>query len=255
MEENKKGSYFSVMVVGENHEELINRYVKNKVGEPYIVYKKEDAKKLLENEKNILDNLLKLNTISGDKLVYIESRYSMISEMTEDEYFDYLTQEYDKDSDGNAISSENPNGKFDYAKIGRRFSTPLKLFDETEVFQAKMGDVDWSTMHLYNTYTYEVVWEMFKEGREPKTEEEQTLYENMKLMGNYFDTFQSKEDYVTYNTAFFHYAYLDEKQGWIDMDDSKDAHEWVKNYYERFVVPLNNDDLITIYECMLLVDR
>lgn len=245
-------NYFSVMVVGDNPDELLKPYSKDLIVDDYIVYKADEAKKLQENEITVLSKLLELKTLSEKQESYIQDKLDLIKEFNPTEYFNFLTDGMKLDEDGNAISNINPNGKFDFAKKGRRFSLPLKLYDGSETWQAHSREIDFEGMHLTNYRTYEVVWEMFKEGREPKTEEEKTLYDNMKTMNNYFDSFKSKEDYVVYNTAFFHYAYLDGKQGWIDMDDVKDSHKWVAEFYDRFVMPLNPDDLVTIYECRLV---
>ena len=243
-------NYFSVMVVGENPEELLKPYSKSLIVDDYIVYKLEDAKKLQDNEIIVLEGLLKLNTLSPTEENYIKEKLDLIKSSTSEEYFnDILTDGMKKDENGNALSNVNPNGKFTYAKKGRRFSLPLKLYDKSENWQARCKEVDFESMHLMNYRTYETVWEMFKEGREPKTEQEITLYDNMKTLDNYFDSFKSKDEYVIYNTAFFHYAYLDEKQGWHDMDEEKTSFDWIANFYEKFVENLNPDDLITIYEC------
>ena len=63
--------------------------------------------------------------------------------------------------------------------------------------------------------------------------------------------FSSKEDYVSYNTSLFYYAYLD-KDGWKDMDDAKSPNDWIVNFYDRFIEPMNPKELITLYECRIL---
>lgn len=242
-------NYFSVMVVGEEPDKLIKQFSKEITVDDYIVYKKNESKRLQENEINVLTKLKNLGTLSELQDVHISARLEKIQNMNEDEYFFYLTENMKKDSEGNAVSNVNPNGKYNFCTKARRFAIPFKLFDDTETFQARYEDINWNKMHMYNSITYETVWEIFKEGREPKTEEEITLYNNMLTLNNYFDKFNSKDEYVIYNTAFFHYAYVDEKNGWIDMDDENDSVKWITEFYDRFVAPLNNTDLITIYEC------
>ena len=246
-------NYFSVMVVGDNPDELLKPYSKDLIVDDYIAYHFKDAKKLRDNEITVFEGLLKLDALLSMQKQYIQERLDLVKESTPEEYFnDILCLGFKKDKDGNAITNVNPNGKFDYAKKGRRFSMPLKLYDKSEVWQARCKDVDFEAMHLTNYKTYEIVWEMFKEGKTPETEQEKTLYDNMKTLDNYFDSFKSKEDYVIYNTAFFHYAYLDEKQGWHDINEEKNSLDWISKFYERFVEPLNPNDLITIYECRIV---
>lgn len=244
-------NYFSVMVVGENPEELLKPYSKSLKVDEYIVYKKEDAKKIQDNEISVLKQLVSLNTLPRNQKTAIFKRLSAIELLDEDEYFDFITKNMKHNENGDAVSNENPNGKYDYIKLGRRFSMPLKTYDGQEVYQGYARDIAFEQMHLSNQETYEVIWEMFKEGKKPSNEIEKTLYDNMSTLNNYFDSFATKEDYVSYNTSFFHYAYLD-NNGWIDMDDSKDPKEWVREFYQRFVSPLDPNDFISIYECRIL---
>jgi hypothetical protein len=58
--------------------------------------------------------------------------------------------------------------------------------------------------------------------------------------------FKTKDNYIKYNTSYWNYAVI--KDGiWTDTEN-KDSLEWVNNFYETFVEPLNDDELITIYE-------
>ena len=90
--------------------------------------------------------------------------------------------------------------------------------------------------------------EMVMEGSEPQNDNETQIYENMKARTAYFEKFGSKENYVLVNTAFWGYAFVSEN-GWIELEDDMDQFEWVKNFYIRFIEPLPDDTLLTIYEC------
>lgn len=84
--------------------------------------------------------------------------------------------------------------------------------------------------------------------KEPETDEEKTLYENMKDNVNYFSKFKNKDEYVVHNCAYWNYAYLD-KNGWKDIDDSKNDIEWVSQYFDTFCANLKEGDKVTIFEC------
>ena len=56
---NTGSKFFSVMVVGENPEELIKKYDINLKVEPYIKYKYSDAEKLKNNAIKVLDEIIK----------------------------------------------------------------------------------------------------------------------------------------------------------------------------------------------------
>ena len=244
-------NYFSLMVVGENPDELIKPYDKSLTVDMHVAYKKEDMHKIRLNDIEVFKKLLEIQDINEKEKVYFMRRLSIAESSDDLSYFLYITSGMDYDSEGNALTDENPNGKYDYISIARRFATPLKLVDGTESFSAKCEDVDFAQMHHFNESTYEMVWELLVEGKEPKTQVEQTIYENMKSMENYMKKFSSKEDYVSYNTSLFYYAYLD-KDGWKDMDDAKSPNDWIVNFYDRFIEPMNPKELITLYECRIL---
>ena len=65
----------------------------------------------------------------------------------------------------------------------------------------------------------------------------------------YFSKFKNKEHYFDYSTSYWNFAYVDEKHKWVDINSAKNDEEWINTFYERFVLPLQDDDLITIFEC------
>ena len=51
------------------------------------------------------------------------------------------------------------------------------------------------------------------------------------------------------NTAFWGYAFLSEKTGWVELEDNEEQFKWVVNFYNKFIKPQSDDTLISIYEC------
>jgi hypothetical protein len=103
-------------------------------------------------------------------------------------------------------------------------------------------------MHLVNREVYEFAWDSVMEGKEPTTDNEKIIYENMKNRVAYFSAFKDKETYVLSNISFWTYAYLDEN-GWVECDEETSQFEWVKNFYDKYINKLDDKKLITIYEC------
>ena len=52
------------------------------------------------------------------------------------------------------------------------------------------------------------------------------------------------------NTSFWGYAFLSEKTGWVELEETVNQFEWVKNFFNRFIAPLGDNDKISIYECL-----
>lgn len=252
MENNNTNSrFFSVMVVGDNHKELMDKYSLDLKVDSYVKYEYLKADKYLNNSIKALDNILS----NSDKIGLepnvkegLSTRIKTLKKMTPFEYYRELTDGMYYDENGNALSTENPDGKWKTARIGRNFSLPLKLKNGDESYSARMGDIDWFAMNE-PTALYEAAWEMVMEGREPTNDDEEKVYESMKDKTTYFSNFKDKEDYVRYSTSYWNYAFVD-KDGWVDVDSfGGDEKEWINTFFERFINKIDDAELVTIYEC------
>ena len=243
--------FFSVMVVGDNHKELMDKYSFDLEVEPYIRYEYLKADKYQNNSIKALDNLLNNADKAGLEPQLkegLERRIKALKKMTPFEYYRELTDGMYYDENGNALTTENPNGHWVTARIGKNFSLPLKLKDGTETYSAKADDIDWWAMNE-PTAMYEAAWEMVMEGREPTNAAEERVYESMKDKTAYFSNFKDKDDYVTYSTSHWNYAFVD-KNGWVDMSD-EDERKWITNFFERFIKDIDPNETVTIYECTI----
>ena len=241
--------FFETIVAGDNPEHLMKPYDKNIKVKPYVVYKFNDAEYL---KAKTIDMYTALIT-SGDLTDYElqdtkELRNDLLKTSAEDFFFDF-TAGYDYDpSTNDAISTSNPNGMWSYYQEGKLFSVPFITNDGREVYQAKKGDINWKLMHLNGKEIYESAWDMVMGNKKPKTNYEKQIYENMKNRTAYFQKFENKENYVLHSTAFWSYAFVDEK-GWYELQENVSQFDWVKNFYNKFIKPLPNDTLLTIFEC------
>ena len=237
------------MVIGNNHKEIMEKYSLDLEVDSYVRYEYLKADKYQNNSIKALDNLLN----HGDEIGLepqvkesLERRIKALKGMTPFEYYRELTDGMYYDENGNALSTENPNGHWKTARIGKNFSLPLKLKDGTETYSARACDIDWNAMNE-PTDLYEAAWEMVVDGRDPTNEQEERVYESMKDKQAYFSNFKSKEDYVTYSTSYWNYAFVN-KDGWVDMVN-EDERKWINNFYDRFIATIDPNDLVTIYEC------
>ena len=244
--------FFTVMVVGDNPEGLMSKYDKALKVKPYIKYRYLDAEKIRSNAVKMLSNIIANYdkfTMSEDQLEYFKSRLKAINGMSSFEYYSSLTNGLYYDTDGNALSEENPDGKWDKYNIGKNFSYPLKLKDGKETYQAMSGDVDWNQMHMETNSVnlFEIIWRLVVDNDDPSDANEEQLKNNWKDKKNYLSEFKNVDEFISHNCAYWNYAYLD-KNGWIDVDDEGDEMKWVLNFFERFIEPLKNDEKVTIYE-------
>ena len=244
--------HFVCIVVGEEPDKLMSIYNKNIPGIPRVIYKYKDVEKIKKMYLNMYNNMLKDVTFIGEKQ-NIQDIIKEINEISNDEFFEQLCDGNDSywfdEETGDIMSDENENGKWASYQLGKAFSIPFLTKDGREVFQAKKNEIDWDSIHLSGKRLYERVWEMCMEGSVPNDEHEKVLFDNMKDKVTYFKKFETKENYVISNTAFWGYAFLSDTTGWIDAEDEENQFTWMSNFYDVFIKLLPEDSLLTIYEC------
>lgn len=242
--------HFVCIVASDNPEAIIKEYDKNLKKDPYVKYFYKDAKKLHQNYITVYENILKTSTDDTFDKEELQFIIDDLKSMTDDEFFEDLTIELDIDEKtGDAYTTENANGKFSSYRIGKLFSIPFLTKDGREVFQCKKSDIDWDKIHLSGGEIYKRAWEMVMEKSEPENDYEQKIFENMQDKTTYFQKFESKENYIVSNTAFWGYAFLSEERGWMDASDVESQFVWMSNFYDLFIKHLSDDTLLTIYEC------
>jgi hypothetical protein len=241
--------HFVCIAAGENPDAVMKPYNKNDEVEPYVKYKFKDAKKIKEKYIEIYEGILNNENETVDK-ESLQDIVDDLKDMTVDEFYEDLTDGLEIDEKtGDAISRENIDGKYSYYSLGKLFSIPFLTKDGREVFQARKSEIDWEKIHLSGGEIYKRAWEMVMEESEPTTDYEKTIFENMKDKTTYFDKFETKENYVVSNTAFWGYAFVSDKRGWMDASESDSQFTWMSCFYDMFIKPLPDDTLLTIYEC------
>ena len=244
--------FLSVMVVGNEPEKLMEKYDNALKVEPYIKYKYLDAAKLKANAEKMLAEIANdpdKFTLSKTQTEYFKERLKAIISMSAFEYYRTITDGLYYDENGNALSEENPNGKWDKYNLGKNFSYPLKLKNGGESYQALAKDIDWDIMHMNPEYVklFETIWALVIDDDDPSTKQEEDLKNNWVTKKNYLSNFKTVDEFVAHNCAYWNYAFLDET-GWHDVDDSKNEKEWISGFFENFIDKLKDDDLVTIFE-------
>lgn len=242
-------NHFTVIVAGDNHAELMAKFDKNNKCEPYIAYEVKKAGEYRQKYLKIYEELSKRTDISEELIERYKEIIEEIKNTDDLEFYIDLTSQYDLDDDGNAITTENKEGKYSQCALGGRFAIPFKNLEGFETYSEKKGNIAWDEIHLVNQDVYRIAWEMVMEDRKPENDEEKEIYENMKNRKVYFEHFGDKETYIASNTAFWGYAFLSEDGKWTSIDDGYEQNDWCCNFYDRFIVPLSDDTRLTIYEC------
>ena len=243
--------FFNVVVAGNNHKELMDKYDGSIKVEPYVAYKFDEIDKHRKMKVQYLEAALnQIEDKESYEYEYLESELNDIQQMDDIDFFLYISDGCEIDEKtGNAISTMNLNERFDFCNIARRFAKPFILKDGTESYSAKKKDIDWKQVHLSDKEAYEIAWDTVMGHKKPKTKEEKLIYDNMKERTRYFSVFGDRETYIKANTAFWGYAFLSERTGWVELDNKTPQFEWVSDFYDRFIKPLPDNTLLTLYEC------
>lgn len=248
-----KQQHFTAIVIGENHEEIMKKYDKNIEIEPFVVLEASKSQEFYNRQIEIYESILKQSDLNENTREMINYELSYMKDIDHIDYYlsfcERMGYEIDKET-GNAICNRTINGFYDYCRIGKDLSLPLITHDGEEVFSAIKKDIDFSKLHKFNTLPYAIAWETVMEGRAPKNEEEQRIYDNMKNRIVYFENFKDKETYISWSTSFWGYAFVDQNN-WHDMDTEKMSQiEWVNSFYDKYIKNLPENTRITIYECV-----
>lgn len=250
-----------VLVVGENHQQIIKKYSADTIVESHLYMKKEDAAKQKKKKMEIIKEMINMkDSFLTDKQKAIYNNMLIdLNEMTDFEYFTSVTEgcTYDETT-GDAYTTTNPNAYYKYErcpqatllKYGEEspFANPFILKDGTTSYTAKVEDIDWCKMHMSNTLPYEVAWETVMEGRKPKDEHEERIYSFMKDKRDYFvNNFNSKEEYIKHSCSFWCYGIATE-EWYKEVDDTIKDIEWTSTFYNKYIKTLNGDEILTIYE-------
>lgn len=242
--------HFTTIVVGNNPDELLKKYDLTKKVEPYVVYYFDRVQEYYDRHIRAYTNLVNDKNIPEIYREDYRLELERVKSLTPLDLYVELTEDFEIDENtGNAMCTINPEGKYHICRIGKEMSLPLITLNGDAVFQAKKKDVDWSIVHLGNTEVYSTIWDMVMNGLAPSSEQEKTWYENMKNRTDYFNEMGTKERYIKHNTAFWGYAFVDEN-GWVEMDDTIDPCDWVGDFYDRFIANLDENSLISVYECV-----
>lgn len=240
---------FSLLVIGNPKD--IERYDCHLKVEPYIQYVFANRSKMRETAISAIEVILKdknLNQVTRDGL---RVRKNTIEHMSDFEYYQMVTDGLNYDNDGNALSTENPNGKWVTCQVDEKHYFPLILKEGHEkAYSALASEVDWEAMNNKEKEDlYRVTWELCMEGREPQNELEEQIKYNMtttfESYEGYFDDFKNVDEYVTYNTAFFTSAVI--LNGEWDDSSEYDSKDWVLNYHNRFIANINGGETVTMF--------
>lgn len=254
-----QSKYRTILVAGDNPEEVLKKYSSTTKVERYLKFKRDDAPKLLERHirsiREILDNDEIVSNISDNVKEYLKELYLSLTDTDEFDYYLDITKGcyYDEET-GDAYSTENPNAKYAFYKLGNiHLGEPFILNNGDESFIAKIKDINWDELHMNKTKAAlcKRVWQLIVEEDAPNDENEEKMVNNWNERKQYFLNFNTCDEYIKHTCSFWHYAFAtDDKYEQIDYTISD--KDWVANYYDKFIKNLNPETQLTICEVRML---
>ena len=96
----KSVPFKTILVIGDNHEEIIKKYSLDTKVEPYVCAKLDDSKKMKTEALAKLENILDSDNISDIERILYQTKYDDIREMDDFEYYMYVTKgcRYDEEN-------------------------------------------------------------------------------------------------------------------------------------------------------------
>jgi hypothetical protein len=260
-------THFSVLVIGDNVEIVLEQYDENievtpYVGQPAYIVERDFRR----HQVSCFTKLFKGETLDA---------------------FDELTLTLDKvnadwwerwsgeslDSEGNALTTYNPNSKWDWYSIGGRWTGALILKDDAEgrlgvsgVFDnqpehdadiSTIGDVDWVAMNKLAKEKSAKEWDnLFK----PYDNHDFCLYNKdyvEKQKKIHLEIYGTKEEYVRRRGFWTTYALVTEDEwiapgemGWFGLStDETIDREAYDNKFVSYLKSLPKNTAITVVDC------
>lgn len=265
-------SHFSVLVIGEDVEELLAPYDENECVEEYIdIYSEDVLKTFNEFYNKCLDKKSKdieLDTFEITTLVHgpLDSLKNPIPAWFKKWWLDWSGHTLDED--GNAISTYNKDSKWDWYQIGGRWAGTLPL--KSNAKSGEVGNASW-TFENENPYANgNVDSALVKDIDWKRLDEEEAKYcndhwERLKAdpmfrdhYENLVKRYKTKENYIKIHGHFTTYAVVD-KNGWYAKGDmgwwgmssetQEESDSFDKSFYDSFIKNLNPNERITIVDC------
>lgn len=149
---------------------------------------------------------------------------------------------------------QNPNARWDWFKIGGRFSGTLRLKDGSRASFAKIRDIDTSrNEEEYRTAC--AFWDYKLNGADKPTDIHELDIWKPEF---YLERFGDRETFARFRSEFLFRAVVTPdrkwhevgKMGWwcITDDTREDIVDWLDHYRERFVTPYV-DHMLVVVDC------
>lgn len=276
-------SHYSVAVISKNPvnvEKMLEKYEEDLKVSPYIEFTKEEAiskfrndeEKNLKNLRECLENSLEnSNPNRKTDLLNMISKCETNLKFSDEEIYEKIAQYWYGTSledmknnnligpNGEFLSTDNPNSKWDYYIEGGRFSG-LKLKGKDfnpNLNCAKISDIDFG-IDESKREKLEKCWNLAMGKEKPKKENYFFPFYEPKY---YINRYGTMENYIKEEASFKTYAILTPENdstwyepgqmGWFGMSNASlsEEREFFENYFKILDIEKYKDYYLTIIDC------
>lgn len=232
-------SHFAVAVFHREDQYIDDQlapYDENIEVEPYIEYTRDQAIK------------------------YAREHYNSAKDMTDEECFQYIAEDFDHvDDDGNIYSTYNPDSKWDWWEVGGRWSGMQTLKDSGELTDsAKMKELVFEPDH--EAYKRALrFWDVVVDHKPLNEGESEDDYWTVYKPEYFLDYYGNRETYARHMSEFRTYAVITPDGKWYapgDMgyfgfssESGNESRDWNDHYRERFIDTADPDLVLTVVDC------
>jgi len=256
-------SHFSLAVISREEsdiDEILEPFFEGLEMEPYVSKTKRQLVKDARDYYNMIYNerFSKKEEVTENEK---EELYNLkkIMNMTDSELYEHEKAKFDDedfDREGNLLSTYNPKSKYDWYKIGGRWSGLLELKEKDnygnpiKVDQARIKDINLEPSEEEYKQALKF-WENYVEGKDPGSVGF-ILYKPEYYKSKY----KTKEDYARAMACFKTMAIVTLDGEWHEKGEmlwfgilNNEEDEWDLRYKERFLDNIDENLMLTIIDC------
>jgi len=263
-------SHYAVAVIHtaeQDVDELLAPFDEGLEVEPYVSHTKPE---IIEDARERRDDYLyNLKREPGEYVPMMQWYEELIAANTDEELYKAGCKYHGYDEfneNGDALTTYNPDSKWDWYSYGGRFGDFLKL--KTEAVASPESEYDyWSDSAQIKNIDFSMDQDAYEEALrfwdvivdhkplEDGEEEPFTIY----CEEYYRDYYGNRETYAKYCASFTTYAVLTSdgdwhepgQMGWFGMSNEtpESFKDWHEHYLERFVESADPDMFLTIVDC------
>lgn len=153
-------------------------------------------------------------------------------------------------SEGNELSTYNPNAQWDWYETGGRWKNFLKRTDGTRHDSLRIKDCDFSPKEEDIKY-FSDFWDQVVEGKVLSS----PVFRHRKFLfvfspDYYRNHYGTRENFIKVQSSFKTGAVLFSDGTWLEPEYAQaNKHEWERDYEKNVLERLNPDEFITIVDC------